>query len=104
MANLVAGVQRIGTYLGTTSFICTGSVFAVGTTKVSTINSSGSPIAWRNGTTFNNLGGTGKDEISPGAAIIVNPTSNISTDDSLFAFGTPISVGSTPKYFGKMFI
>lgn len=91
MANLAAGVQRIGTYLGTTPFICTGSVFAVGTTKVSTINASGNPRAWRNGTTFNNLGGSGKDEIAPYSAIIVNPTSAITTNDSLFSFGTPIN-------------
>ncbi len=95
MANLTAGIQRIGTYLGSTPFSCTGSVFAVGATKVSTLNNSGNPIAWRNGTTFNNLLGAGKDQIPPYSAIIVNPTSNIVTDDTLFAFGTPIASGGT---------
>lgn len=95
MANLVAGVPRIGTYLGSTPFTCTGSIFAVGTTKIATLTSSGSPIGWRNGTTFNNLPGTNKDQIPPYAAIIVSPTAAITTDDSVFSFGTPIASGGT---------
>lgn len=93
MANLTAGVQRIGFYFGSIPFLCTGSVFAVGTTKVSTLNNAGNPIAWRNGTTFNNLPGTNKDEIQPNTSIIVNPTSAITTDDTKFSFGTALPSG-----------
>lgn len=90
MANLVAGVQRIGFYFGSVPFSCNGSVFATGTTKISTFNTAGNPIAWRNGTTFNNLSGTARDQLLPNTSFIVNPTSAIVTDDTKFSFGTAV--------------
>ena len=94
MANLTAGIQRIGTYIGSSPFVCTGSVFAVGTTRVATLNTSGNPLIWRNGSNFNNFPGAGKDQIPPGTAIIILPSSGINVDDSLFSFGTPINTNA----------
>jgi hypothetical protein len=96
MANLAANVTRIGTYIGSTPFVLGTSVFAVGTTKVSSFNVSGSPVSWRNGSTFNNLSAGGnQDQLTSGTAFIVLPTSAITTDDSLFSFNAPIASGGS---------
>lgn len=95
MAILVTGTQRIGVYLGSTPFACNGSAFAVGTTRIATLNASGNPIAWRNGSSFNNLPGNNKDELPPYSAFIVNPTALITIDDNLFSFGTPLAISQT---------
>ncbi|HEY9747268.1 MAG TPA: hypothetical protein V6C63_01100 [Allocoleopsis sp.] len=91
MATLLANVPRIGTYLGEEDFACNGSIFAVGATRIKSINASGVPVSWRNGSPFNNLSPTGnKDKLTPGTAFVILPTSAIVTDDKLFSFNTEI--------------
>jgi hypothetical protein len=83
---LADGVQRIGTYIGSTNFTLNGSAYAVGTTRISSLTSAGAPVAWRSGSGFNNL-----TVLAPGTAFIVLPTGGaVTTDDTLFSFNAPI--------------
>lgn len=92
MATLTTNVQQYGTNITASPVTLTGSVFAVGTTTIFVLNSSGSFISWQNGRSafLNTL-----SAIPAFTAFQIRPGGNISTNDAVFSFGTAISGSGT---------
>lgn len=83
--NLSQGIQRYGTHIGATPLTLSGSAFAVGSTTVFNLNSTGNLLSWQNGrasflNTMTAIPAYTAFQILPGAAI--------TSPDSLFSFGS----------------
>lgn len=105
MGSLTSGVQRFGTNITASSFVCTGSIFDVAATTIIILDNTGGFKSWKQGRAsfLNNLPGTNKDEIPAYTAFLVLPGSSITTDDTKFSFGTVIPTGSGSETSGNAF-
>lgn len=94
MGTLSQGVQQYGTNLQSSPLTLSGSVFAVGTTTVFILDSSGSYKSWQNGrSSFLNT----ISAIPSYAAFQILPGGAITTNDSQLSFGTTISAGGVAQ-------
>lgn len=96
MANLTSGVQRFGTNITASSFVCIGSIFDVSGTAIVILDNTGGFKSWKQGRAsfLNNLTGTNKDEIPAYTAFLILPGSNITTNDATLSFSTAIQSSS----------
>lgn len=92
MAALTSGIQKYGTNITASPVTLEGSPFAVGDTTIFVLNPSGSFISWQNGRSafLNTL-----SAIPAYTAFQVRPGGGLTTDDTVFSFGTAISSGTT---------
>ena len=95
MAQLTQDIQQYGTNISASPITLTGSVFAVGNTTVFVLNSSGSFLSWQNGRSafLNTL-----SAIPSYAAFQIRPGGSITTNDSIFSFGTTIPTGGSNAF------